>query len=75
MPAKQLSGFNVAAALALLVAAGAFLALARGELIDSGAIDDGEFYFARLMYADAANSRGRGWRGAAVNYVVYAMTH
>jgi hypothetical protein len=64
MSAKQTWRFNVAAALLLLAATGALVALARSEIVYSGTLDDGEFYFTRLMYDDARGA-GSGRRGAA----------
>jgi hypothetical protein len=76
MSAKQSSRFYVAAVLVLFGAAGAFVALARGEIVYSGALDDGEFYFTRLMYDDASGGGGwRGRRGAAFTDWPEAETH
>jgi hypothetical protein len=73
MPTKQSSSFDFVAALVLLIGAGGFLALARGEIVYSGSIDDGEFYFTRLMYSDARGAGG--WRGAAFTDYPEAETH
>ena len=54
--------FTVAAVLA---AAAGCLTLARGQIVMSGALDDGEFYFARLQYSDAGyRGGGRFGRGS-----------
>jgi hypothetical protein len=66
MSAKQSSRFDVAAAVFLLATTGACLTFARGEIVYSGALDDGEFYFTRLMYDDARGGGGGRWgHGAA----------
>jgi hypothetical protein len=74
MSAKQLSRCSLGAALVLFAAAAAFVALARSEIVYSGALDDGEFYFARLMYSDANTGRGR-YRDAAFTDWPDAETH
>jgi hypothetical protein len=73
MPADESSRLSLGAAVALLVTAGCYLALARAELVYSGPLDDGEFHFARLMYSDANN--GGRWRSAAFTDYPEAETH
>jgi hypothetical protein len=74
MPVNESSRLTLAAAAALIATAAGWLALARGELVYNGALDDGEFYFARLMYTDA-NDGGRRWRDSAFTDWPDAETH
>jgi len=51
----------------LLVCAGLYWAVARGQVIAEGGMEayESEFYFTRLAYAGGGRGRGRGWgRGA-----------
>jgi hypothetical protein len=65
----------VAAIAILLVAAAGALSLARGQASPGSQTADGEFFFARLRYADAGGRGGRWGRGAWTTDMPEAETH